>query len=227
MEQIREAPMGVLLLWVIALGLFALAIWQIAEAFLERNPDTKKKWGYRDQVHRHRRRRTSRSRSRRSSIATGRPVRLVRSRRRRSARSCWRRPGGVFLLGARRPDRRRHRRSRSSSAASRGRSRSTSTSRRTAVRKGIVDLRRRRLHREGDRDRASPACCSSSRRSPTTPSTPAGWMPRSTRSPRCRSGRSSSGSSARASSSTDSSASPAPATPGCDGCRSAAATAYG
>ena len=29
------------------LGLIALAIWQIAEAFLERNPDTKKKWGYR------------------------------------------------------------------------------------------------------------------------------------------------------------------------------------
>ena len=39
--------MGVALLWIIALGLFALAIWQIAEAFLERNPDTKKKWGYR------------------------------------------------------------------------------------------------------------------------------------------------------------------------------------
>ena len=36
-----------LLLWVIALGLAALAIWQIAEAILERNPDTKKKWGYR------------------------------------------------------------------------------------------------------------------------------------------------------------------------------------
>jgi hypothetical protein len=47
LEQIRNAPMGVLLLWVIAIGLFALAIWQIAEAFLERNPDTKKKWGYR------------------------------------------------------------------------------------------------------------------------------------------------------------------------------------
>jgi Domain of Unknown Function (DUF1206) len=47
LEEIRDAPMGVLLLWVIAIGLFALAIWQIAEAFLERNPDTKKKWGYR------------------------------------------------------------------------------------------------------------------------------------------------------------------------------------
>ena len=47
MEQIRQTPVGVLLLWIIALGLLALAIWQIAEAFLERNPDTKKKWGYR------------------------------------------------------------------------------------------------------------------------------------------------------------------------------------
>ena len=47
MEQIASAPMGVLLLWLIVLGLVALAIWQIAEAFLERNPDTKKKWGYR------------------------------------------------------------------------------------------------------------------------------------------------------------------------------------
>jgi Domain of Unknown Function (DUF1206) len=47
MEQIRQTPAGVLLLWLIALGLLALAIWQIAEAVLERNPDSKKKWGYR------------------------------------------------------------------------------------------------------------------------------------------------------------------------------------
>ncbi len=47
MEQIEKAPLGVLLLWAVAVGLAALAIWQIAEAFLERNPDTKKKWGYR------------------------------------------------------------------------------------------------------------------------------------------------------------------------------------
>lgn len=47
MEQIREIPLGVLLLWVIALGLFALALWQIAEAVVERDPDTKKKWGRR------------------------------------------------------------------------------------------------------------------------------------------------------------------------------------
>ncbi|WP_345800460.1 DUF1206 domain-containing protein [Microbacterium sp. AZCO] len=47
MEQIQKAPAGVVLLWVIALGLAALALWQIAEAVLERDPDTKKKWGYR------------------------------------------------------------------------------------------------------------------------------------------------------------------------------------
>jgi hypothetical protein len=47
LEQIRNAPLGTLLLWFIVIGLFALAIWQITEAFLERNSDTKKKWGYR------------------------------------------------------------------------------------------------------------------------------------------------------------------------------------
>ena len=47
MEQIRDTPIGGLLLWIIALGLLGLAIWQITEAVLERNPDTKMKWGYR------------------------------------------------------------------------------------------------------------------------------------------------------------------------------------
>jgi len=47
MEQIQQTPMGVLLLWVIAVGLSALAVWQIADAFLERDPDAKKRWGYR------------------------------------------------------------------------------------------------------------------------------------------------------------------------------------
>lgn len=47
MEQIQKSPAGVFLLWAIVIGLAALAIWQISEAFLERNPDTKKKWGYR------------------------------------------------------------------------------------------------------------------------------------------------------------------------------------
>jgi hypothetical protein len=46
-QQIAQAPAGIFLLWLIVIGLFALAIWQIAEAITERNPDTKKKWGYR------------------------------------------------------------------------------------------------------------------------------------------------------------------------------------
>ncbi|MDE0546552.1 DUF1206 domain-containing protein [Microbacterium sp. C7(2022)] len=47
MEQLRQNPFGYVLLWIIAVGLLALAIWQIAEAVLERNSDSKKKWGYR------------------------------------------------------------------------------------------------------------------------------------------------------------------------------------
>ncbi|WP_442577051.1 DUF1206 domain-containing protein [Microbacterium sp. F51-2R] len=47
MQQIEKAPAGVFVLWLIVLGLVALAAWQIAETVLERNPDTKKKWGYR------------------------------------------------------------------------------------------------------------------------------------------------------------------------------------
>ena len=47
MQQIQKAPAGIVLLWVIGLGLVALAIWQIAEALLERDPDAKKKWGHR------------------------------------------------------------------------------------------------------------------------------------------------------------------------------------
>lgn len=47
MQQIQQSPAGVFLLWLIVLGLLALAIWQIAEAVVERDPDTKKKWGHR------------------------------------------------------------------------------------------------------------------------------------------------------------------------------------
>ncbi len=47
LAAIQQTPAGVFLLWAIVVGLAALAVWQIAEAFLERNPDTKKKWGYR------------------------------------------------------------------------------------------------------------------------------------------------------------------------------------
>lgn len=47
LQQIQKSPAGVVLLWVIVLGLVALAVWQIAEALIERNPDSKKKWGHR------------------------------------------------------------------------------------------------------------------------------------------------------------------------------------
>ncbi|MGR2753109.1 DUF1206 domain-containing protein [Agromyces arachidis] len=47
MQQVASWPFGLLLLWVIALGLFALAIWNVTEAFLVREDDAKKKWGYR------------------------------------------------------------------------------------------------------------------------------------------------------------------------------------
>ncbi|MBA8817206.1 hypothetical protein FHX48_002304 [Microbacterium halimionae] len=47
MRQIQQSPAGVLLLWLIAIGLLALAIWQIVQAFLERDSDAKKKWASR------------------------------------------------------------------------------------------------------------------------------------------------------------------------------------
>ncbi|MRG61504.1 DUF1206 domain-containing protein [Agromyces sp. CFH 90414] len=47
MEQISRVPFGVLVLWVIVIGLAALGIWQIVEAFLERDPDAKTRWGRR------------------------------------------------------------------------------------------------------------------------------------------------------------------------------------
>lgn len=47
MAQIQQTPAGVVLLWIIVVGLAALAVWQVAEAFLERDPDAKKKWAHR------------------------------------------------------------------------------------------------------------------------------------------------------------------------------------
>lgn len=47
LEQIQQAPAGIFLLWLIVLGLVALAVWQIAEAIVENDPDAKKKWGHR------------------------------------------------------------------------------------------------------------------------------------------------------------------------------------
>lgn len=47
MEQIRRTAIGGLLLIVIAVGLGALAVWQIASAFLFANPDEKRRWALR------------------------------------------------------------------------------------------------------------------------------------------------------------------------------------
>ncbi len=47
MAQIQQTPVGMAMLWIIAVGLAALALWQIAEALLERDPDAKKKWAHR------------------------------------------------------------------------------------------------------------------------------------------------------------------------------------
>lgn len=47
MEQIARVPFGTVVLWVIVLGLWALALWQLVDAFLEDDPDSKKKWGRR------------------------------------------------------------------------------------------------------------------------------------------------------------------------------------
>ena len=47
LAQLASAPAGLLLLWVVIVGLVALAIWQITEAIVEGNPDAKKRWGYR------------------------------------------------------------------------------------------------------------------------------------------------------------------------------------
>ncbi|MDQ1123428.1 DUF1206 domain-containing protein [Microbacterium trichothecenolyticum] len=47
LQQVRDAPGGLALLWAIVIGLAALAVWQIAEAVVERDADTTKRWGHR------------------------------------------------------------------------------------------------------------------------------------------------------------------------------------
>lgn len=47
LQQVRDAPFGTALLWVIVVGLAALAVWQIAEVIVERDPDAKKRWAHR------------------------------------------------------------------------------------------------------------------------------------------------------------------------------------
>jgi hypothetical protein len=47
MQVVASWPFGLVLLWVIAIGLFALGAWQVAEAFQVREPDRRKRWGRR------------------------------------------------------------------------------------------------------------------------------------------------------------------------------------
>lgn len=47
LQQVRDAPAGLALLWTIVIGLAALAVWQIAEAVVEKDPDAKKRWAHR------------------------------------------------------------------------------------------------------------------------------------------------------------------------------------
>ncbi|MDQ1082846.1 MULTISPECIES: DUF1206 domain-containing protein [Microbacterium] len=47
LQQVRDTPFGPLLLWVIVVGLAALAVWQIAEAVVEHDGDAKKRWAHR------------------------------------------------------------------------------------------------------------------------------------------------------------------------------------
>jgi hypothetical protein len=47
MEQIARVPFGVVVLWVIAVGLAALGVWRVGEAVVERDPDAKRRWGRR------------------------------------------------------------------------------------------------------------------------------------------------------------------------------------
>lgn len=47
LTQIQQSPLGVALLWIVVAGMAALAVWQIAETLLVREPDAKKAWGQR------------------------------------------------------------------------------------------------------------------------------------------------------------------------------------
>ncbi|WAC67565.1 DUF1206 domain-containing protein [Microbacterium sp. SL75] len=47
LQQVAEAPAGKVLLWVVVVGLVALAVWQVVDAVAERDPDEKKRWAHR------------------------------------------------------------------------------------------------------------------------------------------------------------------------------------
>ena len=47
LSELASKPGGIVVIWVVAIGLFALTLWQIAQVFLLDEPDPKKKWGRR------------------------------------------------------------------------------------------------------------------------------------------------------------------------------------
>ncbi|MCU1475479.1 MAG: hypothetical protein JWQ64_172 [Subtercola sp.] len=47
LSQLASNPAGIVLLWVVVVGLFALGLWQIVQGFLVRQSDAKKRWGKR------------------------------------------------------------------------------------------------------------------------------------------------------------------------------------
>ena len=47
LQQVASTPGGVLLLWVLVVGLFALGLWQITEGILVSSPDATKRWVHR------------------------------------------------------------------------------------------------------------------------------------------------------------------------------------
>lgn len=47
LAQVASTPGGIFLLWFLVVGLFALALWQIAEGILVPSPDPKKRWAHR------------------------------------------------------------------------------------------------------------------------------------------------------------------------------------
>ena len=96
MEQIADAPLGVLLLWLIVLGLLALAVWQVAEAFLERNPDHEEEVGVPGEVSRHRGR-VPGDRVHRAGVRPGRQSDSSQSSQSFSAQ-LMSTPGGIVLL---------------------------------------------------------------------------------------------------------------------------------
>ena len=173
------------LLWAIVIGLVALAAWQIAEAFLARDADAKKKWGHRIKfagtavvylaiaftalVY------ALGGQSDSSQSSQGLSAQLMAT------------TGGLILLvliglvvlaiGI--------------AFVVRGFTRAFEKHLDLpagTVRKGIVTFGWSATSRRASRS-PSPACSSSWQPSPTTPRRPEDWMARSTRSPSCRSVR--------------------------------------